>query len=85
MAAGKGILALLAAPKKGGGSEPPPAMGDDEMGGGDEVADALGEMFRLLKAGDNAGAATEFRRAKAACDDGGDEYEDEEADDEMEM
>lgn len=67
-----GILAMLAKPKGGGkGMEdegPPSSRPGSEMGG-DEVGDALMEMFDSLKAGDGKGAGLAFRRAKEACDD----------------
>jgi hypothetical protein len=77
MAGKGGILALLAASPKGkGGSKGPPApMGDMGSGGGSsEGATALREAFDLLKAGDDEGAWTAFKRASAACSE---DYEDE--------
>jgi hypothetical protein len=67
--AGKGLLALLAAPKKGVSekSGAPAPMG----GGGDEVGDALMEMFDALQSGDSSGAALAFKRAYHACADEG--------------
>lgn len=73
-----GILAMLAKPKGKGGSKGPPApMGDEPAasGGGDEVASSLREMFDLLQAGDDDGAALAFRRAYESCAGGGDEPE----------
>jgi hypothetical protein len=74
MAAPTGILAMLAKPKGKGGAEKsgPPELGGEYDGGG-EVASALGDMFKALKAGDNEGAALAFKRAKVACDDEGEE------------
>ena len=75
MAGKGGILALLASPKGKGGSKGSPApMGD--MGEGDdggELGGALREMFDALKAGDDAGAALAFKRAKSCCDEEHDE------------
>lgn len=72
--AGGGILALLGGSKGKGGSGKPKPPGleiEVEGGGGDEVGDALGEMFEALQAGDNSSAALAFKRAYHACADEG--------------
>jgi len=74
MAGGGSILALLGGSKGKGGSAKagPPALDEaPESGGGDEVGEALGEMFEALQAGDNSGAALAFKRAYHACADEG--------------
>jgi hypothetical protein len=69
--AGGSILALLGGSKGKGGSAKagPPAL--EPEGGGDEVGDALLEMFDSLKSGDSSGAALAFKRAYHACADEG--------------
>lgn len=82
--AGKGLLALLAAPKSKGsaGSLPGESAGPGSAPL-DSKAAALKAMWSNMKAGDFEAAALDFQDAYDACamatEDEGDEYEEDEA------